>query len=288
MGRVFTWTPPTGASITLNDRAAGYRLLQSGTSGLSAPPYRVSDNTYAGVDGTTLQALDADRRDVTLVVHVEGADAGEFRTRWRALIRAFRPKAGDGTLTVADEWGVVRTLTCRYVSGLEGDGDAEFSGTIGRAAVKLSAFDPWWYGPPHTVSLGLGAGTPFFPIPPVALSPSTVQGQFTVDLSDSDAPAHPLWTVTGPGSGLVLTNLTTGRSITVTADLADGQSMFIDTRPGLQSVRLDDGTNLMGAVQGDPALWPLIEDVNQVSAALTGATSDSRIVGVYRASYSGI
>lgn len=288
MARVFTWTPPVGSPVTLNDRNAGYRLMQSGTVGLSAPPYRVTDDTYAGVDGTTLQALDADRRDIMLGLQVEGPDVATFRTRWRTLIRSFRPKAGDGTLTVADEWGMTRTLTCRYVGGLEGDGDAEFAGTVGRAAVKLAAFDPWWYGDQQTPSIGLGAPVPFFPIPPVNLSPSAVQGQFLVDLSDSDSETYPVWTITGPGSGLVLANLTTGRSISVTVDLTEGQSMIIDTRRGFQSVRLDDGTNLAGAVQGDPSLWPLIDDVNQVSAVLTGATANSRIVGSYRARYSGI
>jgi hypothetical protein len=127
--------------------------------------------------------------------------------------------------------------------------------------------DPWWYGDTQIINFGLGAPTLFFPIPPVTLSPGTVQGVFTVDLSDTDAPTYPVWTITGPGSALLLANQTTGRSIEVNASLAAGESMTIDTRPGFQSVRRGDGTNLMAALASDPAMWPLIEDVNQVSAS---------------------
>jgi hypothetical protein len=44
----------------------------------------------------------------------------------------------------------------------------------------------------------------------------------------------------------------------------------------------------MGSLGTDPALWPLIEDVNAVSAQLTGATSASRISATYRPRYAGI
>jgi hypothetical protein len=44
----------------------------------------------------------------------------------------------------------------------------------------------------------------------------------------------------------------------------------------------------MGAVATDPALWALVEGVNTVTAQLTGATSDSRITGVYAPRFSGI
>jgi len=157
-----------------------------------------------------------------------------------------------------------------------------------RLALKLYAPDPWWYGEQKSLDVGLGTGTAFFPIPPINLAPATVQGRFTVDLTDSDTLVYPQWVVTGPGSSLTLTNITTGRVITVNAALTTGETMIIDTRPGLQSVRKADGVNLMGALDSDPALWPLIDGVNEISAALTGATTDSRIAGVWRPRYAGI
>lgn len=289
MARQIQWVAADGTTLTLTDRVAGYRVLAEATSGLTAPPYRLTTQRYAGVDGVAVQALSADAREVVLGVQIEAPDEATLEQRRADLVRAMRPKAGPGTLVVAREDGTRRTLGCYYTSGLEGSDDRR-SGLPGRwwrAAVHLLAADPWFYGDPQSVDVGLAAGGNFFPIFPLVLAPSTVAGQFTIDLSGSDSPAYPLWTITGPGSSLTLTNTTTGRVITVNTSLSAGQSMIIDTRPGQQSVRLGDGTNLMGAVASDPALWPLIEDVNVVAVSLTGATTASRIAGAFQPRYSG-
>lgn len=290
MPRQLQWQAADGTVINLTDPAAGYRILADVTAGLTAPPYEITADRYAGIDGDTVQAVSATAREVMLGQIIEAADEAALATRVRALVRAMRPKAGPGTLIASSPDGTRRTLTCRYAGGLEGAEDRA-STTPGRwvkAAIKLRAADPWWYGAEQSVSVGLGSGPNFFPIFPLVLAPSTVQGQFTVDLSDADDPTYPLWTVTGPGSDLVLTNQTTGQVIAVTTSLAAGQSLIIDTRPGFQSVRRDDGTNLMGSVTSDPALWGLVEGVNTVTAALTGATTASRITGTFRPRYSGV
>jgi hypothetical protein len=298
MARQFTWTPGDGGPpLTFTDRAAGYRVMAAGTTGLSAPPYRVTTATHAGIPGSTLQALQADQRTVTLGLQVEAPTLPEFRARWRALVRAMRPQAGTGILTVTDEYGAARHLDCRYTGGLEGDGDAEFPGTIGRAVVTLTAFDPWFYGPEQAADFGVAAPSVFLSATdpfPRRLSSSTVQGQQTIDLSDADAPTHPVWTVTGPGVGLALTNQTTGRTIQVNITLGDGQTLVIDTRPGHQAVyrgdlpATDPGRNQMRLVASDPALWPLIEGTNDVSAVLGAAGPASRVRGVFRPRYAGI
>lgn len=300
MPRQLQWQAADGTLITLTDPAAGYRVLADVTAGLTAPSYEISTDRYAGIDGDTEQAVSATAREVMLGQIIEAGDEATLAARVRSLVRAMRPKAGPGTLIASTPDGVRRTLTCRYASGLEGAEDRASTtpGKWVKAAIKLRAADPWWYGERKTVSVGLGVGANFFPFFPLVLAPSTVQGQFTVDLSDADDRSYPLWTVTGPGSNLVLTNesidYSTGQpvlvtqSLEITASLSAGQSMIIDTRPGFQSVRRDDGTNLMGSVTTDPALWGLVDGVNTVTAALTGATSVSRITGTYRARYSGV
>lgn len=290
MARSIRWEPADGSqAIYLTDRAAGYRVLDE-TVGLNSPSYRIATEQYAGVDGVTVVAVSADARELVLALMVQANDQAAFRARVAALTRAMRPKAGPGQLVVADEYGVERQLTCYYTSGLEGNEarGTKLAGRWWKAAVHLLADDPWWYGTERTVDVGLGAPTVFFPIFPLVLSPSTVQGQFTVDLSDADDASYPVWTITGPGSALTLTNDTTGRSIEINATLTSGQSMIIDTRPEELSIRRDDGTNLMGGVVGEPVLWPLIAGINEVTAALTGATSASRISGAYRPRYAGV
>lgn len=288
-----TWTSADGVTvIDFTDDAAGFAVLGDGTRGLRSPSYEVAALKFAGYDGEQVQAIRATAGSPTLGVLLQAAGPDDYQARVRALVHAMRPKAGAGTLTASTPVGETRSLTCYCVGGLEGDEstDGSLPGVWWKLALKLYAPDPWWYGDTQTVSVGLGAGQAFFPIFPLVLSPSSVQGQFTVDLSASDAPSFPVWTITGPGSGLVLTNQTTGQSLSLDATLLAGESMTIDSRPGMQSVRKSDGTNLLPTVTAgtDPQLWPLIEGVNTVSAVLTGATSASRVVGQYQPRYAGI
>ena len=291
MAEQIVWTSADGATtIDLTDDAAGYRVLADGTRGLRSVTYAITSSTYAGIDGETVDAIRAEANQPTVGLMLRADGVADFRAKARGLVRAMRPKAGPGTLTVANESGERRSLTCYCTAGLEGDEstDTVLPGAWWRLALKFYAPDPWWYGAEQTLSVGLAAGEPFFPFFPLVLAPGSVQGEFAVDLSEADAPTYPVWTITGPGSALVLTNSTTGRVLEVDASLADGETMVIDTRPKRKSVRRGDGSNLMGSVVGAPDLWPLIEDVNTVTAQLTGATVDSRIVGVYRPRFAGI
>jgi hypothetical protein len=281
----YVWTSADGQTIELSDWAAGY-IVTDATTGLWAPTYSMTADQYAGVDGTTVQNIRAEPAEPVLAMHVSASDPVEFRAKLRGLVRAMRPKAGQGVLTVTDSTGATRSLACYCMGGMEGvqiSGHASF-----KAALKLYAPDPWWYGDQRYLSVGLGVPTTFFPIFPLRLSPSTVQGAFTVDLSDTDAPSFPVWTITGPGTSLTLTNLTTGQTLQLAVTLTAGQAMVIDTRPGFRSILREDGTSLLQGVSGEPRLWPLVESVNDITAVLADATVDSRIEGSYQPRYAGI
>lgn len=266
---------------------SGYAILP-GPIGLGMPPRELVGDQLANEDGMRVSSVTVGPRDITVPLDVWATDRPTFLQRRRRL-QHICAKRSTLKLTYAEDDGTQRWITGYYVGGLEGDGGTDRETERSELfAVKFRCADPWWYGPEQTLDIGLGAGTNFFPIFPLVLSPSTVQGEFTIDLSDSDAPTYPTWTITGPGSSLVLTNQTTGRVIAVNASLSAGQTMVIDTRRGDQSVRRGDGTNLMGLVTSDPALWPLVEDVNVVTAALTGATSASRIAGAFQPRYAGV
>lgn len=285
-----TWTAADGTVIDLTDTDSGYDVLGDGTRGLRSVEYELATQKYAGVDGESVQAIRAIGAQPTLGLLIHADTEADFRARARALRHYMRPKAGLGVLGVRRANGELRELTCYCVGGFEGDEslDTLHKGHWWKLALKFYAPIPWWEGSPVTRSFGLAAPTIFFPEPPLKLSPSSVQGHMTVDLTDSDAPVYPSWTITGPGSSLVLTNDTTGRSIQVNTTLAATDTLLINTAPGQQSVRLATGTNLMAALGTDPALWPLIEGVNAVTAQLSGATSASRITATYRPRYAGI
>jgi hypothetical protein len=286
-----TWTTADGTVIYLTDTDSGYDVLGDGTRGLRSVEYEVATQKYAGVDGEAVQAVRAVGNQPTVGLLIYADTEADFRARARGLRNAMRPKAGMGVLGVRNSSGELRELACYCTGGFEGDEapDVSAPGHWWKLALKFYAPVPWWQGDPQTVSLGLGAPTTnFFPMTPMTLAASAVQGSFSVDLSACDAPVPPTWTVNGPGSTLILTNVTTGRVIQVNTSLLSTDTLVINTAPGAQSIRRGDGTNLMGSLASDPALWPLIEDVNNVTAQLTGATSASRITATYRPRYAGI
>ncbi len=291
MAEQFLWAPADGSPvIDLTDESAGFSVEADGTKGLQNVEYRFATAQFAGIDGETVQAISAEANRISLGLLVQASSVAQLRQRRRQLVHAMRPKAGRGRLTVVTEEGERRSIACYLEGGLEGDEseDTTMPGRWWRVVLKLYAPDPWWEGDERTIDYGLAAPVAFFPLFPVKLSASQVQGEFTVDLSDCDTEAYPLWTVTGPGTSLVLENVSQGRAIEVTVTLAAGQQLIIDTRPGYQSVRRDDGTNLLPNVTSDPALWGLDPAVNLLSIQLAGATADSRIVGTYAPRYAGV
>lgn len=290
MAEQILWTSPEGVRLDLTDETAGYSVLANGTRGLRSVTYEITSSRFAGIDGDSVDGIRATANRPTLGLMVQASSDDDFRRKAHRLVHAMRPKAGLGTLTVIADTGEARHLPCYCIEGLEGDEavDVTLPGAWWRMVLKFYAPDPWWLGETQVIDVGLGSSGVFFPIPPVNLGASTVQGQFVIDLSDSDAPTFPVWTITGPGSSVVLTNETSGREITVSASLAAGDTIVLDTRPDRQSVRRGDGTNLMGAVTSDPALWSLLDGVNVVTVALSGSTSDSRIHGTFQPRYAGI
>lgn len=286
----WTWTDAAGAVTNLGGVTAwgaGNYVVPDGSDGLLAPSYEFTEQQYAGLDGDTPQQIVAAARQAVLGMRFVASDPVELRNRLRALAHTLRPKAGMGVLSAVGDDGTTRTLPCFYRGGLD---KGVQTGTLYRCALQFYAPSPWWRGNPLTVSWGLAGATAFFPIFPLVLSQSTISGQVTVDLSDTDAQTFPVWTVTGPGSQLTLSNTyqgvqPDGTVATVTQSLVlapsggigDGVNVTIDTRQGRQRVVRGDGLNLFGSLSSDPNLFGLVDGVNTVTAVLTNAGANSRI-----------
>jgi Phage tail protein len=279
------WTAPDGTITDLSAWSAGTYVVADGTSGQIAPPYEFATQAFAGVDGQTLQQITAQPAAPVLGLDLVASDGAELRSRIRHLAHVLRPRAGMGLLTAAaDDDSTSRSLPCYYRKGLE---TGTHVVTRYRTALEFWSPSPWWRGEQYSAGYSLVAATAFFPIPPVTLSATSITGAATVDLSDTDAPTYPIWTVTGPGSQLTLRNDTTGAVLVLNAAIGDGQTVTIDTRPGQQSVIRNDGLSLFGSLASDPAMWPLVDGINEVSVLLAGAGAASRVDVVAERLYSG-
>lgn len=283
------WIDPDGAVTTLhttNPYAQTY-FVPWNLSGRFVPPVHLEEDEVPEQDGSRLRAVKFDARQPVIPVWVQGSSEAVLRTNLRALVRAMNPKRGNGRLRITTELGDQRELVCRVVSGLEG---AERIGdTRGSNAqflpLTFKAWDPYWYDASDTVaSFALGTPSSFFPFFPLRLSSSEVFADTTItNVGDTDT--WPVWTVTGPGSALVLRNLTTGKMLTHSATLGVSETLTIDTRPGFKSARKNDGTNLFTGLGQTSSLWPLLGGMNAIRIELTGATSSSLVSLAYRPRY---
>lgn len=146
----------------------------------------------------------------------------------------------------------------------------------GSAFVEFVAeTDPWWQDVGDiTADFRTGAPATFFPFFPLRLSSSEVFADAQV-VNDGDVEAWPVWVITGPGSGVVLRNLTTGTMLSVAVNLAAGESLTVDTRPGHKTVTANDGSNAFNLVGATSSLWSLLVGTNSIRIELGAATSSS-------------
>lgn len=248
------------------------------------PPIRRNEETVPLQPGARLRNAVHDVREVLLTLILTGASESALRASLRALTAAFDPSRGDGKLRVTAPDSVQRELTCRYSGGLElSERLGSDSGPGWQEVPALfRAVDPYWYDASSTVqTFTSGAPQTFFPIPPVRLSSSTVFSSTAVDNS-GDVSTWPVWTVTGPGTNLVLRNLTTGKSLALTYTLAAGETLTIDTRRGAKTVVSGAGVNLYPHLASPPQLWELQRGSNIVQVELSSVTPSSSVVLSYK------
>lgn len=282
----FTWIDADGAEQPLDiDEGVD---VEWGVIGRFMPPVDFIEEEVPLEDGVRVRRPKVRARDLVLPITVMGATEVELRTRIRTWLSRLNPTRGAGRLRVTAPDGSQRELHCYYADGMQGNESIDEAGLVWqRFAVMLRAGDPYWYDSSTVVvPFTTGEAATFFPIFPLRLSGSEVFAETTVD-NTGDVKTWPIWTITGPGSGLVLRNLTTGKELSLSRELSAGETITIDTSPGVKTITLNDGTNLMGEMDDGWSLWPIERGSNSIRIELTGATEDSSVMLVYRRRYLG-
>lgn len=250
-----------GAELML-DGTAGIRVLR-GLDSMDGSPTENTLDPRVGSDGSVLLQSRKAERVVTLPVFIDtdSVSVGDF-----AMILS-KP----GTL-VSESNRELRGVT--YESGFEAPIDENMGGIDGlgwrKFNLHLLALDPWWYSQAVTETFAFAAPTGWDdPIPwdsPIpwnggAAAEVTVQGH---------AAAHPLWTVTGAVTELIVGNGTL--TWTWTQDLATGAYGTVDHRPGSKSPRL--GSLLNGVEESGFGLWSLLSNDSTLDWGLEPGVND--------------
>ena len=241
------WTDTNGTAWDLVHGPVA--LMNAGIMGLGMPTAFETVRQTALVHGQTLQSWRLEPRELFLpITFRDDADLdvnGIQRAFWDGLAIG-----QNGTLTVTDSNGGVRSIDARFVS----DNDVAF--TIDPYAqtnayrpygITLMADDPWWRGPVESFSFGLGPegtatffgngsnATPFYIVKSTGGADSTLT-------NNGDMEAWITWTIEGPMTSfdLEIGGHHIGGDITV----ASGDTLTIETSPLNQIAYLGDGTKV--------------------------------------------
>ncbi|MFI7678568.1 phage distal tail protein [Actinophytocola sp. NPDC049390] len=285
MSEVVSWVDADGEVTTLP--------VEWRARGRFMPKVIIQSDKVPGQAGSRPRQVRHDDHEFLLPLFWQAASDVALRTDLRDLIRKMNPANDDGTprygkVRVVSPVGDVREITCLYTAGLELDETVDDASglTWQRAAVSFLAHDPYWYdASPVSSPVWTITDTPnFFPILPISLTASELVVAETIT-NAGDVQAWPVWTITGPGSLVKLSNLSTGQTLYFPSlSLGIGQFLTIDTRPGVKSVLLNDGTNAYSLLEPTSALWPLRSGANQVRLEMSGvdATDSSLQVTYYQ------
>jgi phage-related protein len=284
VSETITFFAPDGSSVPFTSDHAD---LLWGVAGRFMPKIAFVEDETAGREGARVRRVKVPPREVAVPEFFRGTSRTDLRNQLRTIVRRLYPVPGDGRLQVVAEDGAIRELVCRYSEGLEGQETRENGGTLGLKALLVfrAAEDPFWRAQTPTV-LTFTSGEPpmFFPILPLEVAPTSIFGNITIS-NPGDVDAWPIWTINGPASGATLTDRTTGDTIVLSTVIAAGRRIFIDTTPGIKTVKLDDGTNLYGDLDPGSSLFPLQPGTNTIAVTLIGSTDDSSIELSYRPRY---
>lgn len=263
-----TWFDPDGTSVDLFDTR--------GINGRMMPPIRYTEDVVPGQPGARLREVQIAPRQVVVPILVDEASTPAYRAALRTMADLLDPTKGEGVLRAVDQEAAVRELHCFYIDGF---GIEENYPVHARPSLLFRACDPFWYDAADTqVDYVVGSPATFFPIFPLRLSSSEVFADSAVD--NTGKFTWPVWEIRGPGTGVALRNLTSGKLSSLSRPLLAGESATFDTREGVKTITLQDGTNLFPFFSG--TLWPLASGSNAIRVEMSGATSDSRVTLRYK------
>lgn len=281
MSETVVWIDPDGATTI-------FSKVEYGINGRWFPSTVIDEEQVPGQPGSRLREVRHGPLEFVMPVWIQAGSATALRTALRNLVYAMDPTRGPGRIRVTAPGGDQRELACIVVDGLE---MAERLGssstpTDQKLVLAFRAHDPYWTAVSDIVQdFTIGTQPSFFPFFPLRLTASEIAVDTTID-NGGDVDAWPVWTITGPGSGIVLRNLGTGKNLTPSGlTLAAGDTMVVDTRPGAKTVTKGDGTNLWPFLTSASALWPLRRGPNAMRLEMATTTAASGLRLSYRPRY---
>lgn len=263
----------------------GAYQVQVGVDGLDTGPTSLLERRSAGVFGSFAAGFDSDARDVFLPLLLRGMSVTHLKALRKALLTDMCRTGELVRLVVESPNGSLRWIEGYRVGdgGPWGEGTFSVSG-VQKIGLTLRCPDPWWRSDPVVWPFNYAGGGGFFPLLPVALSPSRVSGEVSTLDMVGDVESYPTWTLTGPLTAVTATDMVRGRSWTVTGPLLAGQSAIVRTDPRLAAegpmVTGPDGSSWGSHLAAPFDLWPLGPEAPRIKVELATASTGASVTAV--------
>jgi hypothetical protein len=272
--------------VSADGLSAQFDVLR-GAHGRMMPPIELWDEIVPLQSGSRFIGARHGTRPLVFPVFLDGPVSG--RLELRSLARVLDPLRGLGTLRILNGAYSGRQITCVYESGL--DQLSEELPDWVMPTLAFRAFDPYWTDaseqsqiitPGSNVSAaGFNTWTTWYPL---IFSSTTIFADLSIT-NASDAVVWPIITVTGPGTDLQLTNVTTSQSLVLPGSIADGSRVVFDSRPGYKTVTRD-GVNIFSQLTATSAFWPLLPGTNRITITFSSTTpARTQVVITFRPRY---
>ncbi len=282
---VATWKAPDGSLWQLTDSSDRYGwFTREDIGGWGATTYEITSDPNAR-GGDTVRHVRSQPARITWPLYIWGDNHQQFVERERTIKRAITMtvhRGQPGVLRVQRPDGSAREIDAFYEEGFGGSGEMWLHANT---VLTFYCPDGYWRDVAPTVARRSYAPPATFFRPFLTITGSNVLGDTVVD-NPGDVTAWPTWTITGPATQLIATNVTTGQSFTLTYNLLAGQKITITTdRP---TVRGPAGENIVSALNWPQAyLWGLVPGDNTVAFTAAGSGDGSAAAMAFHARYEG-
>lgn len=284
---VIEWIEPSGVTHLLTYTPTGKVFVKVGASGFFMPGFTHIEDPIPFQPGVRRRDTVVLPRTIDLPLYVEQDTDSQLRQLIRDIQNWFNPLKGDGRLRVTAPDGRRVQTYCRLVDTMQIVQSDETQGVLWQDIIlSLRGFDPYWYDVIANNSTFVSpAVVAFFPGTPFRLSQSGISATSAPIVNDGDLEAWPIFTIQGPGTGIILTNLDTGEKVQILSDvvLTEGEFLIIDSFK--HTVKKLDGTNLYSHITSDSIFWPLYVGTNNVKMEVSSISTNSKVTITFTRRY---
>jgi hypothetical protein len=270
-----------GESLQLNG-ASGIWVMD-GQEGLDGGPTEALSVDAAGVDGAFHAGMRVSSLEVWLPLFLDGGDAPGLFSLRQQLDAITNPRRGPVRLTVTRPAGESRWIEGYRERRPQPRGRSTFGPQAGWAVtgLLLRCPDPYWRSDAQPITWGVASDKRLYPYYPYRVNSALNLDQDTVVVVPAEGGSYPLWTATGPATGVLVQHVDTGRSWHVIQGLGAGETLIVDTDPrnarSLPAVRSADGTSQYAKLQAPRDLWPLLPGEQMVRVTISGMGTGSQV-----------